>query len=210
MRAFGVLFAILFAASPALTDEPGDFSHYVLALSWNAAWCDAEGDDRGAGQCDAVHDHGWLMHGLWPQRENGWPEYCRKTGRDPSRTETGAMADVMGSGGLAWHQWKKHGRCSGLSYQQYFDLSRAAYESVQRPEILRRVTEPLAIAPKVIEEAFLQVNPGLAADQLAVKCRGGLIREVRICLTKDLVPRACTPAVARECKRSSATFVPMR
>ena len=35
--------------------------------------------------------------------------------RDPSRRESQQMADIMGSGGLAWHQWQKHGRCSGLS-----------------------------------------------------------------------------------------------
>ena len=37
------------------------------------------------------------------------------------------MADIMGSGGSAWHQWKKHGRCSGLSPDDFFALSREAY-----------------------------------------------------------------------------------
>ncbi|MEM1277537.1 MAG: ribonuclease T2 [Pseudomonadota bacterium] len=204
------LVAVLLLGGSAQADEPGDFTHYVLALSWNAAWCEAEGDQRNAPQCDPRHEHGWLMHGLWPQREDGWPEYCRRTTRDPARAETDEMADVMGSGGLAWHQWKKHGRCTGLTAERYFELSRQAYEQIQRPKLLRQVKERLSVAPEVIEDAFLQSNPELSPDQLAVKCHDGAIREVRICLTKDLEPRSCSPSVARECRRSSATFFPMR
>ncbi|MEM8791958.1 MAG: ribonuclease T [Pseudomonadota bacterium] len=205
-----ILAPLLLTCPLAQADEPGDFTHYVLALSWNAAWCEAEGDARKAPQCDSRHDHGWLMHGLWPQRERDWPEYCRSTARDPSRAETGAMADIMGSGGLAWHQWKKHGRCAGLTARAYFRAARRAYEQVTRPEILRQIKEPLSIAPSVIEDAFLAANPTLDASQLSVKCRGGLLREVRICFTKDLEPRSCTPQVSRECGSPTATFVPMR
>ena len=204
------IFALIATAPAASADEPGEFSHYVMALSWNAAWCKAEGDARRADQCDARHDHGWVLHGLWPQHEKGWPEYCRSSVRDPSRAMSATMADIMGSGGLAWYQWKKHGRCAGLEARDYFDLSRAAYESIARPDILRRITEPMSLPPKVIEDAFLEASPGLKASQIAVKCRDGAIREVRICLTKGLVPRHCTPQVARECSAPSASFVPMR
>ncbi|MEM6932691.1 MAG: ribonuclease T2 [Pseudomonadota bacterium] len=211
MRSFCLwISCLVFAASTAAADEPGDFTHYVMALSWNAAWCEAEGDARNADQCAARHDHGWLLHGLWPQQENGWPEYCRSTVRDPSRRMSATMEDIMGSGGLAWYQWKKHGRCTGLEAQDYFDLSRAAYESIKRPNILRRISQAMALPPKVIEDAFLEANPELKASQIAVKCRDGAIREVRICLTKGLVTRHCTPQVARECSASSASFVPMR
>ncbi|MEM9735676.1 MAG: ribonuclease T2 [Pseudomonadota bacterium] len=211
----GFLAALCLLALPAVAeDRAGDFSHYVLALSWNAAWCDAEGDGwnegRGAAQCDPRHAHGWMLHGLWPQRERGWPEYCRSNERDPARRETRAMADLMGNGGSAWHQWKKHGRCSGLSAQAYFDLSREAFARVTRPEVFRRLDREVRIDPDVVEEAFLEANPDLDATDLAVTCRDGVIREVRICLSKALVPRACTPEVARGCRADTASFPPMR
>ncbi|MEL7275780.1 MAG: ribonuclease T, partial [Pseudomonadota bacterium] len=102
-----LLLLLLLAALPARSDSAGEFDYYVLALSWSPSWCAAEGDARGADQCDPRHDHGFILHGLWPQYESGYPEYCRSSLRDPSRRQTGAMEDIMGSGGLAWHQWKK-------------------------------------------------------------------------------------------------------
>lgn len=191
-------------------DEAGDFDYYVLALSWNAAWCEAEGAGRGAPQCDPAHDIGFTLHGLWPQHERGWPEFCRTRARDPSRSETRAMADIMGSGGLAWHQWKKHGRCSGLSAEDFFALARDAWEMIERPDVLRRVTTPLRLPPRVIENAFIEANPGLRSNGITVTCKDRRFREIRICLTKGLVPRPCSGSVAKDCPIDNPLFVPMR
>ena len=187
-----------------------DFDYYVMALSWNASWCRVEGDGRRAPQCDPRHDHGFLLHGLWPQGEEDWPEFCRSRGRDPAKRETRAMADIFGSGGLAWYQWKKHGRCSGLSSRDYFRLAREAYARVRRPEILRRIDQEMRLDPDVVEAAFLEENPQLTPDSIFVTCGGGLIREVRICLTRSLEPRACSRSALRECRRSQALLPPMR
>ncbi len=191
-------------------DRAGDFDHYVLALSWNASWCAAEGDARAAPQCDPRRDHGFVLHGLWPQHEQGWPEWSRSPARDPGRAETAAMADIMGSGGLAWHAWKKHGRCSGLTARAYFEASRRAFAQVTRPAALRALRDDVEIAPEVIEAAFLEANPGLTADGVTVTCAGGLFREVRICLTRDLAPRACARDAARDCATPLVALPPMR
>ncbi|MEM7059591.1 MAG: ribonuclease T2 [Pseudomonadota bacterium] len=200
---------VTLAGLPAWAEDD-EFTHYVMALSWNASWCAIEGDARGADQCDPKHDLGFTLHGLWPQGERGWPEFCRTRERDPSRSMTGQMADIMGSGGLAWHQWKKHGRCSGLSAEEYFKLSRDAYGMINRPALLRKVEKRLRVPPEVIEKAFLEANDGLRANQLAVTCRDGYVQEVRICLTKGLVPRACTPKTERGCRAKSAVLPPIR
>ena len=198
---------ILLAALPAHADE---FTHYVLALSWNASWCTLEGDARRADQCDPRHDLGFTLHGLWPQGERGWPSFCRTAARDPSRADTAEMADIMGSPGLAWHQWKKHGRCSGLTADEYFKLSRDAYGMINRPQVLREVDKRLRMPPGVLEKAFLEANPELRANQIAVTCKDGYAQEIRICLTKGLVPRACTPHVERGCRLDRVIFPPMR
>lgn len=207
---FALLVLIVLSPAASAQDRPGDFSHYVLALSWNPAWCETEGDARDADQCEARHDHGWVLHGLWPQREDGWPEFCRTSERNPSRAMSASMADIMGSPGLAWYQWKKHGRCSGLSARAYFDLAREAYDSVARPEVLRKVKEEISLPPSVVEDAFLEANPGLKPSQMAVKCRDGMISEVRICLSKSLVLRNCDPATAQECSADAIDFPPIR
>jgi ribonuclease T2 len=194
----------------AQSDTAQDFDYYVLSLSWSPNWCALEGDARGSDQCDARHDHGWILHGLWPQFEDGYPEYCQTAERPPSRRMTGEMADIMGSPGLAWHQWKKHGTCSGLSAADYYAQSRHAYGSVSRPPVLRRLTEPVRISPKVIEDSFLRANPDLSPDQITVTCREGHIQEVRICLSKDLDVRSCGADLRRDCAAPSALFNPVR
>ncbi len=198
------LLVLLTLTGPMRADEPGEFDYYVMSLSWQPSWCAGEG--QGAEAC--ARELGFVLHGLWPQYEEGWPEWCARTGRDPSRAETGAMADIMGSGGLAWHQWRKHGRCTGLSYADYFALSREAYGSVERPEVLRRVEEALRLDPLVIEEAFLEANPDLAPDGITITCRDGRIQEARICLTRSLEPRTCGADVIRDC-RATATLPPI-
>ncbi len=191
-------------------EKAGEFDYYVLALSWSPNWCALEGNARNSDQCDPRHDHGWIMHGLWPQFERGWPSYCNSASRAPSRSETKAMEDIMGSGGLAWHQWKKHGRCSGLSSQDYFALSREAYEKITRPAVFRKLTKEITLPASVVEEAFLQDNPELEADGLTITCKQGHIQEARICLTKTLEPRACGADVIRDCDMSNAYFAPIR
>ena len=210
MRVLLVCLVWLAGIAAAEEDRPGDFDYYVLALSWTPSWCAQEGDARASEQCEPGQGHGFTLHGLWPQYEDGWPSFCPTTARAPSRAMTGAMADIMGTSGLAWHQWRKHGVCSGLSAADYFRLSRLAYDRVTRPEVLRRLDRPVRLPAAVIEEAFLEVNPGLSPQMLTVTCRDGRIQEVRICLTRGLEPRDCAPDVARDCSLQDALFAPMR
>ncbi len=207
-----IMFALTLSTPSSYADgEPaGDFDYYVLSLSWSPTWCAIEGDARGADQCDARHDYGWILHGLWPQYEQGYPSYCNTSARPPSRGETGAMVDVMASGGLAWHQWKKHGRCSGLTSQEYFAAARAAYNAVVRPPVLRKLDHTVKLPASVIEDAFLQSNPDWSADMVTITCKKGRIQEARVCLTKDLEPRECGADVVRDCAMRDALFDPIR
>lgn len=177
----------------------GDFDYYVLSLSWSPDWCVLEGDAKGSPQCDDDKDFGWVLHGLWPQYDRGYPSYCRTIKRDPPRSLTNAMADIMGTSGLAWYQWKKHGRCAGLSAEAYFNTARRAFEAVTRPPVFRKIDHQLKLRPTVIEEAFLDSNPNWGADMVTITCKSGYIQEARICLTKDLTPRDCGADVVRDC-----------
>ncbi|MBL4916054.1 ribonuclease T2 family protein [Szabonella alba] len=213
MRLFAVVAGIVtLLAGPvaAQPDRAGDFDYYVMALSWSSNWCALEGDARGEDQCLPGRDLGFTLHGLWPQHETGWPEWCRTGQRDPSRRESAAMADIMGSGGLAWYQWKKHGRCSGLPPQDYFALSRDAFDAVRMPEVFSKVTQDLELPARVIEDAFLEADPRLTRDMVTVTCRAGLVQEVRICLTRDLEPRDCGRDVRRDCTLPDAGLNALR
>ncbi|HEY9020664.1 MAG: ribonuclease T2 [Paracoccaceae bacterium] len=191
-------------------ERPGEFDYYVMALSWSPNWCALEGDARRSPQCRADSGHGWMLHGLWPQYHRGWPSFCRTTEPQPTPAMTAAMADIMGTPGLAWHQWRKHGVCSGLSARAYFDLSRRAYDSITRPDVFRQLERPVRLPASLIEEAFLRDNPGLEPDMLTITCREGRIQEARLCLSKDLNPVPCGRDVVRDCTLRDALFDPLR
>ena len=201
---------LIAGAARAEGERAGAFDYYVLALSWTPTWCAIEGDGRGSPQCDPGQGFGFTLHGLWPQYEEGWPSYCPTSERNPSRGMTADIADIMGSSGLAWHQWNKHGVCSGLSARDYFALSRLAYERVTRPDLLRNLGREVRLPAEVIEEAFLEENPDLRDETTTVTCRDGRVQEIRICLTRDLDPRECGRDVARDCSLQEAIFAPMR
>ena len=208
-RVFMLLLA-LFATPVRAQDVAGEFDYYVLSLSWSPNWCALTGDDQGSPQCEGSKDFGWVLHGLWPQYESGWPERCRTSFSEPSRSQTGAMADIMGTAGLAWYEWNKHGVCAGLPAAQYYALARQAYDLVIRPAVFERLDQSVNLPASVVQDAFLAENPGLTADQITVTCESGYIQEARICLTRDLEFRRCGSDTIRDCTLDDAQFDPVR
>lgn len=191
-------------------NKAGAFDYYVLSLSWSANWCALQGDAQGSEQCGERRGYGWILHGLWPQYSRGFPSFCRSAEPAPSRSMTADMADIMGTSGLAWYQWKKHGVCTGLSAADYFALSRTAYDKVVRPAVFRQLERSVKLPASVVEEAFLKTNPDWRADMLTITCRDGYIQEARLCLSRDMNPVACGKDVVRDCRMKDARFDPMR
>lgn len=191
-------------------ERPGDYDYLLLSLSWSPTWCALQGDARQSPQCEDDTDFGWVLHGLWPQYETGYPSYCPSPARPPSRAMTRDMADIMGAPGVAWHQWKKHGTCTGLEAAQYYALMRLAYGKFTRPAVLRDLGKDVRLPASVVEEAFLEANPGLTRDEITITCRQGRIQEARICLNTDLTPRRCGDDVIRDCRMQDALLEAVR
>lgn len=211
MRQMIMILALMLAPLPTLAqNRAGQFDYYVLALSWQPGWCSRTGDARAAPECRAGTGRDFTVHGLWPQHERGWPENCTTRKRDPSRRDSAAMSDVMGSGGLAWYQWQKHGRCSGLSAADYYAATRQAAGAVTIPPVFDDLARDVTLPPRLVEEAFLETNPAMEADGITVICRGEALTELRICLTRDLQPRACAPDTRRDCPRPQVLIEAVR
>ena len=211
LRLIAALAGLLLASpAPAESERAGAFDYYVAALSWSPNWCLREGDARGSPQCEKGTGHGWILHGLWPQYHRGYPSFCKTAERPPSRRMTAEMADIMGTSGLAWHQWKKHGTCTGLSAPAYYALSREAYARITRPAIFRQLDRSVRLPAAVVEEAFLKANPEMEADGITITCRNDQIHEARICLSKRLDPVPCGRDVVRDCQMKKALFTPVR
>jgi ribonuclease T2 len=187
-------------ASPV---SAADFDFYVLSLSWSPSYCAAEGDDADPAECSKPR--GFVVHGLWPQFEGGYPEFCARTAQGPSREAIGALADIMPGAGLIRYQWNKHGSCTGLSGEAYLATLRRAYESIEIPESFEAENASRSMSAAAIETAFIEANQGLRKNGIAVRCKGSMLREVRICLTRDLEFRACHELDLAGCRRSAVT-----
>lgn len=191
------------ATSLSNDDADADFDFYLLALSWSPTFC-ADRGGQNPQQCGAGKRFGFVTHGLWPQFERGYPESCPSSQpREVARVTENAMLDIMPSRGLIRHQWRKHGTCSGLTQQDYFAKVRAATESVSIPRQFSALSSPRRLSAKEVENAFAVSNSQLENNEMAVRCDRGRVKEVRICLTKTLEPRACRQVDARGCQQSN-------
>ncbi|PZO77150.1 MAG: ribonuclease [Mesorhizobium amorphae] len=208
MRRFLAALGLSFGLLPPAAAGAEDFDFYVLALSWSPSYCEAEGADANRFQCGAQKPYSFVVHGLWPQNERGYPEFCDTSERDVPRETMRAMSDLMPSFGLVRHQWRKHGSCSGLDQDAYFALVRQARERITIPTEFRRPASARTVEPHAVETRFRSSNPGLAADAIAVTCDRERLREVRICLNKDLSFRSCPEVDRRSCRLGRASMPP--
>jgi len=211
MRALAAaLLALVAGIVPAKAQQygdPGQFDFYVLALSWSPSYCDSAGNRADPAQCRAQKPLSFIVHGLWPQYDKGFPADCAYNAPRVAEQTIRELRDVMPSRGLVIHQWRKHGTCSGLSPDQYFALVRKAFERIKIPPQFSQATQWQSISPPEVENAFRVSNPGLEGDMIAVTCDRRNLREVRICLSKDLQFRAC-PQVDRQACRSPRVALP--
>ena len=191
---------------------PGDFDFYVLALSWSPGFCELDGDrSRNREQCGEGAGLRFVVHGLWPQHERGYPSECGPAGRTPSRIALEQAEGLFPSEGLARYQWRKHGTCTGSSPSDYFRDVRRAREKVVIPPALAKVDRDQTWTAIDLERAFAAANPGLRTDMMSVACRRGVLQEVKICFTRDLRDfRSCQQVDRSGCRAREFTVVAPR
>ena len=195
-------------------NAPGEFDFYVLSLSWSPSYCE-EASERGRnGRSQQIQCGGrpfsFVVHGLWPQYERGFPDYCQRPSPRLDRNIVSSMLDLMPAPGLIFNEWDKHGTCSGLGARAYFETIRKARSAVKIPEEYLELSAAKTVAPAEIEEAFIKANPGLSSSAIAVTCDKTRLSEVRICMNKDLQFRACEEIDRRACRREQVTMPPIR
>ena len=198
--------------------QPGVFDYYLLALSWSPTYCADVGPERRDPQCNprAGRPYAFVLHGLWPQYERGWPSNCRAPDRGyvPSPVAD-RMLDIMPSKRLVFHEYRTHGTCSGLGVDGYFELARQLYTKGKIPSrFASPVEERMTIAPGELIGEFVAANPQLKPDMIAVSCggAGNRLREVHICFDKGGAFRACgrNENQARLCSADRMYVPPVR
>jgi len=189
--------------------QPGAFDYYVLSLSWSPSFCETS---RGGGdsqlQCGS-RPYSFVVHGLWPQYDKGFPESCQVPAPRLDRRIVESMLDLMPSRTLIYHEWDAHGTCSGLSQRDYFDTVRKARAAVTVPPQYVQPQAPLTVTPREVIDGFVKANAGLSPSGIEIDCDRTRLREVRICLGRDLQFRDCTGS-RNACRADRIVMPPAR
>ena len=208
----------LFATAPThagFSDRPGDFDYYALVLSWSPSFCLAQdGAHASDPQCSARRPYAFVVHGLWPQYDKGWPSNCG-AGNEPRvpRQIVDDVIDAIPTEKLMNHEWQTHGTCSGLTVGNYFGLARALYKGISIPPKYANLTAPLEVTVPDLRSDLLRANPQLQSSMIAVDCESnGRLREIHFCYAKDGKPAACgrNEVQGKMCRTDLVTLPPVR
>jgi ribonuclease T2 len=203
------LLLCLLPAARLLAQSPQqNFSYYMLVLSDTPDFCAEPGGTKDPRECGAGRRLGFIVHGLWPQGDNSrGPENCG--GSPVSQAIVQATLNYIPVPSLIQHEWTTHGTCSGLSAADFFAALRKARDSVKLPTDLNQPSQKLQLSPAQVEAKLAAANPSFPAAAFRTSCyKDAELQEVRVCLNKDLSPRACGPS-AGECRASSVTMLPV-
>ena len=168
---------------------------YTLALSWSPEYCRTRTDKRAdARQCSGREGrYGLIVHGLWPQGAQNWPQWCPAT-QNPSSADLRANMCLSPSASLLARQWAKHGSCMARKPATYFRVTRILYNGLRWPDFDRMARED-GLNAGMIRTRFAEVNPGWRADAVGVKVnRRGWLEELRLCYDRRFIPTPCSRA----------------
>src|SRR5579883_1611199 len=169
------------------------FDYYLLVLSYAPDFCDQPGGSKDTAECGKGRRTGFVVHGLWPQQESSrGPENCAPAS-PVSQSIIAATLNYIPTKSLIQHEWAAHGVCTGLSADQYFSTLRRARDSVSLPPEWNQPSQALQLSPSKIEAGLAGANPQFPATAFRTSCyNNGELREVRVCMNKDLSPRPCS------------------
>ncbi len=189
-----LLLLSLLLAFPAAADVAPAFDYYTLAVSLTPAFCDQNPKWRDSRQC---RDRFPLtVHGLWPERAQGRaPASCKGGELSLTDVQQRSLRDIMPDEGLRQHEWKTHGRCSGLDGESYFARTERFFRAVKWPDTLKPAGRDNLLERDALQREMLRLNPAIPARGLVLRCerngRPPLLSEIRICLSPAGKPVEC-------------------
>jgi ribonuclease T2 len=194
--AAAVVILLAGAAAPIMgaraqqTAPAGKFDYYLLTLTWSPAYCATH--HRPAAREECAQHRGLIVHGLWPQYENGgWPAFCREVTPVP-RARVLRELPSMPNAAMVQHEWEKHGSCTTMTAGAYFDATDKAFAGFHVPERLDKPHRPVTLRLKDAKRIVTEANPGLTEAMFSLRCDPkGHVQELRLCLDRAFHPRLC-------------------
>ncbi|HAJ26885.1 MAG TPA: ribonuclease [Syntrophus sp. (in: bacteria)] len=191
----------------------GDFDYYVLALSWSPDFCAGQGGNDSE-QCGPGRNPGFVLHGLWPQYQKGFPQNCTSIPFPSSLKRE--FPGLFPNDRLYAHEWRRHGTCSGLSPREYLAAAQKLKQAAPLPSRYRNLREPVRTTTAALKKEFKALDAGLPDNGVAVFCSGSgrFLKEIFLCYNRQGKPTACSPEImnksARSCRQSDFLIRPGR
>ena len=198
--------AVLAAGLLGACDDAPRVTHYVLALSWQPAFCESNARKP---ECRALDAGDFAatrltVHGLWPNDgPNAGPTYCgvddetraldqpKRWCQLPEPEMSGktrahlaqTMPGVLSC--LDRHEWIKHGTCAGTGAERYFGETLRLATEVQATAFAQAISANIGrrVTPGQLTEAFEASFGAGAGKALSLVCSDrGDLAEIRIAL----------------------------
>lgn len=197
----------------ASRNAAGDFDFYVLAMTWSPDFC-AGREGKDSEQCAPGRNPGFVLHGLWPQYQRGFPQNCSSV-PFPSQLKR-EFPGLFPNDRLYAHEWRRHGTCSGLSPREYLALAKKLKEAAPLPPRYRQLREPVRTTTAAFYQEFKAADAGIPDKGLAVFCSGSgrFLKEIFFCYDRRGKQASCSPEImsksARSCGRADFLIRPGR
>ena len=207
----------------------GQFDLYVLAQSWSPEYCHSRETLPGCEQPTDWQRTNLTLHGLWPQYAqetdgHPYPQCCDSQFGQELTADTVQQnlaelqlywpneEDPSGqslTNSLWYHEWAKHGTCSGLAQSDFLQLAFTLVQTLPTPTIITdNVGETVQLS--ALEAAY---NGGQACGSdscmVWVQCNGAYMTEVHTCWNPNGQQIVCPQLVVSEsgkCKDGAITI----
>jgi len=205
----------------------GDFDFYVFQQSWSADFCKGS-NDPGCVNPTPTMKTNLTIHGMWPnynteQSGHWWPQCCKSTfGQSMSQTVYQALKSNLYiywpneqdpqptkvSGSLWDHEWGKHGTCSGLAQQDYFQSALGVDMALGTPSLISD-----NVGGQVSLNALESVYNGSPCQnnkpcKVALGCQSGsTLSDVTTCWSKGLSQIVCPVEVMQSSSVCTASSI---
>ncbi len=110
---------------------------------------------------------------------------------------------------LIQHEWSTHGTCSGLNAIQYFSLIRKTFDSISIPKEFVKPSQSLTLRPSDVKQAFLQANPKISSESIAINFPQNFLTGIQICVSKAGAAINCPPNASRDCRANTIRVPPV-
>jgi ribonuclease T2 len=198
MRSWLLCLPLLAAVSAVQSDSGG--GRWKVSLAWSPEFCHDSHESSREMQC--TDPHAFVLGGFEQVRESGEAQRCGKNFQDVSDDVMERMLGVMWNKVVIKDEWRQHGSCSGLGMMEFFVQADFLARKIAIPEVYTRSFGTLETTAEQVRRRFVEANAGLDQDALLLRCDREWLREVEVCVDKDLNYQACMVQPADTCRAS--------